>query len=198
MNAWLEPAKQQEGKTCVQRLRDLEALGVSAVAVPSGQPKSLEPPPPPGNATTGQAEQSRHLRQPPGSVDLPAGGDGGGRGWRGARITSAAATWLDLPAWGQAARQGRPLHRQLRRRDERRRALQPLLASVLVRGGHPLPTLAKIQPTRRTSPAACVQPGGKPGNQHFSIHPRKVKCWEELTECRNKCTVITTCNTAKN
>lgn len=168
MNAWLEPAKQQEGKTCVHRLRELEALGVSAVAVPSGQPKSLEPPPP-GKAATGRAEETPETA--PRRVDLLAGGDGGGRGWRRARVTSAAATWLDLPAWGQAARQGRPLHRQLRHRDEPRRALQPLLASVLVRGGHPLPTLAKIQPTRRTSPAARVQPGGKPGNQHFSIPP---------------------------
>lgn len=52
MNAWLEPAKQQEGKTSIHRLRELEALGASAVAVPSGQPKSLEPPPPPGKAAT--------------------------------------------------------------------------------------------------------------------------------------------------
>lgn len=36
MNARLEPAKQQEGKTSVHRLRELEALGVSAAAVPSG------------------------------------------------------------------------------------------------------------------------------------------------------------------
>lgn len=36
MNARLEPAKQQEGKTSVHCLWEMEALGVSAVAVPSG------------------------------------------------------------------------------------------------------------------------------------------------------------------
>lgn len=51
MNARLEPAKQEEGKTSIHCLRELEALGASAVAVPSGQPKSLEPPPP-GKAAT--------------------------------------------------------------------------------------------------------------------------------------------------
>ena len=87
MNAWLEPAKQQEGKTCVHRLRELEALGVSAVAVPSGQPKSLEPPPP-GKAATGRAEESRHLRQPPGVwISLQEGtGEGVGGGELGSQV----------------------------------------------------------------------------------------------------------------